>query len=65
MRNTLTHLDEDSQAPAGRDLHRFAVALNFLIDGALLRLLGFEQSQVTTTLAANGRFQFEVARRNK
>jgi ApeA N-terminal domain 1 len=64
MRNALTHWDERSRRPAGADLYRLAVALNFIIDAALLRLLGPEQDQVGAMLAANGHFQFEVAQRN-
>jgi ApeA N-terminal domain 1 len=60
MRNAITHWDEKSKAPQGADLYRLAMALNFVIDAALLRLLGFEQEQVTATLAGNPRFQFEV-----
>src|SRR5574341_4252 len=57
MRNAITHWDAKSKAPAGADLYRLAAALNFIIDAALLRLLGFEQEQVTATLAGNGQFQ--------
>jgi hypothetical protein len=62
MRNTLTHWDEKSQRSAGADLYRLAVALNFIIDAALLRLLGLEQDEITATLAGNSRFQFEAQR---
>lgn len=65
MRNAITHWDERSVAPAGRDLYRLAAALNLILDAAMLRLLGFEQDQVAATLAANRRFQFEVAQRNR
>jgi hypothetical protein len=62
MRNALTHWDEKSQRSAGADLYRLAVALNFIIDAALLRLLGLEQEEITATLAGNSRFQFEAQR---
>jgi ApeA N-terminal domain 1 len=65
MRNALTHWDDKSTAYDGADLTRLATALNFLIDAALLRLLGSEQEQITAALAANSRFQFEVQRRSQ
>jgi hypothetical protein len=64
MRNALTHWDEQSRAD-GADLTQLATALNFIIDAALLRLLGSEQEQITAALAANSRFQFEVQRRSQ
>jgi hypothetical protein len=65
IRNALTHWDEKSKAANGADLHRLATALNNVTDAALLRLLGFEQEQVTATLAGNGRFQFEAERNRR
>ncbi len=57
MRNALTHWDEVPNAPRGADLHQLAAALNFVVDAALLRLLGFDQEQVRATLADNQQFQ--------
>jgi Apea-like HEPN len=65
MRNALTHWDEVPNAPRGADLHQLAAALNFVVDAALLRLLGFDQEQVRATLANNQQFQFEVERRRR
>jgi hypothetical protein len=45
-----------SLAGRGEQPYRLAVALNFIIDAALLRLLGFEEEQVTATFARNRRF---------
>jgi hypothetical protein len=63
MRNALTHWDEQSPGHDGVELTRLATALNFIIDAALLRLLGSEQEQITAAFAANSRFQFEVQQR--
>jgi antitoxin (DNA-binding transcriptional repressor) of toxin-antitoxin stability system len=60
VRNGLTHWDNKSGSSSGADLYRLAVALNFVIDAALLRLLGLEQDEITATLAGNSRFQFEA-----
>jgi hypothetical protein len=65
MRKALTHWDDQSTAYDGAVLTRLATALNFIIDAALLRLLGSEQEQITAALAANSRFQFEVQRRSQ
>jgi hypothetical protein len=62
MRNALTHWDEKSKRTSGADLYQLAVALNFIIDAALLRLLGLEQDEITGILAGNSRFQFEAQR---
>jgi Apea-like HEPN/ApeA N-terminal domain 1 len=62
VRNALTHWDENSGRSAGADLYQLAVALNFIIDAALLRLLGLEQDEITATLGGNSRFQFEAQR---
>lgn len=64
VRNGLTHWDEKSGRSAGADLYRLAVALNFIIDAALLRLLGLEEDEITATLADNSRFQFEAQRQD-
>jgi hypothetical protein len=62
-RNALTHWDEGTERSAGADLYRLAVALNFILDAALLRLLlGFDEEQIKTTLSGNSRFQFEAQR---
>jgi ApeA N-terminal domain 1 len=62
IRNAITHWDEKSERSTGADLYLVAVALNFIIDAALLRLLGLEQDEITATLASNSTFQFEARR---
>ena len=61
-RNDVTHWDNRSQTSDGVDLYGLAVALNYILDAALLRLLSFEQDEVTQLLSTNRQFQFEVGR---
>jgi hypothetical protein len=61
-RNRVTHWDEKTKPVDGERLYRLAVALNFIVDAALLRLLSFDEEQVASTLVANRQFQFEASK---
>ncbi len=61
-RNAVTHWDEKAKPVDGEQLHRLAIALHFIVDAALLRLLGFDESEVAAIFAANRQFQFEASR---
>lgn len=53
----LTHWDPEGSSSSGEDLHHLTMALNFVIDAALLRLLDFSEDEVRDLLGSNERFQ--------
>ncbi len=56
-RNALTHWDPEAPSSSGENLHHLTMALNFVIDAALLRLLDFSEDEVRDLLATNELFE--------